>query len=294
MLDGGADGVSFLWSTGETTQTITVPVPTGGASETVSVTVTGANGCVTEESVTFNEGTPPVFELGADTAACDMLELIAEDIPGATYAWSTGETTNSISATMSGLISLTITDSAGCEATDEIMVDVQPTPVAAASFENNNFNFTVNFLNQSNPATGANYQWDFGDGGTSTDASPTYTYALPGAWQVSLIVSNDCGADTTTFVVGQVSVDDDLFGSLIQVYPNPTKGEFFVSSQDMQAEELTIEVLDTRGRSVITHVENQVFGAFVHSINLIDQAEGVYVIKISDGERTTYKRIVRE
>lgn len=38
-----------------------------------------------------------------------------------------------------------------------------------------------------------NYQWDFGDGGTSTEKSPTHSYKSPGNYFVSLKVTDDKG-----------------------------------------------------------------------------------------------------
>lgn len=40
------------------------------------------------------------------------------------------------------------------------------------------------------------YAWSFGDGSTSTDVTPTHTYAASGAYTVSLTVSNGRGSDT--------------------------------------------------------------------------------------------------
>lgn len=40
------------------------------------------------------------------------------------------------------------------------------------------------------------WQWDFGDGGTSTNASPTHTYASSGTYAVQLIACNTNGCDT--------------------------------------------------------------------------------------------------
>ena len=43
------------------------------------------------------------------------------------------------------------------------------------------------------------WEWDFGDGTTSTDSDPTHTYGTPGDYTVSLIVNTDVGcADTMT------------------------------------------------------------------------------------------------
>lgn len=42
------------------------------------------------------------------------------------------------------------------------------------------------------------YQWDFGDQNTSTDASPTHTYAAAGTYDVTLTVTNAGGSNTAT------------------------------------------------------------------------------------------------
>ncbi len=54
---------------------------------------------------------------------------------------------------------------------------------------------TVSFVNNSN--NGLSYQWDFGDGQTSTLLNPTHTYTSMGHYTVTLIVDGgSCGSDT--------------------------------------------------------------------------------------------------
>jgi len=43
--------------------------------------------------------------------------------------------------------------------------------------------------------------WDFGDGGRSDRLRPGHTYESPGQYEVVLVASNDCGADTSRQVV---------------------------------------------------------------------------------------------
>ncbi len=54
----------------------------------------------------------------------------------------------------------------------------------------------VQFNNQAPGAT--SFQWSFGDGGTSTAASPSYTYTTAGTYAVTLTVVNPGGSLTTT------------------------------------------------------------------------------------------------
>ena len=54
--------------------------------------------------------------------------------------------------------------------------------------------FTVDFQNTSTNAT--SYTWNFGDGGTSTDVSPSHTYNSDGLYTVTLVASaGSCGSD---------------------------------------------------------------------------------------------------
>ena len=67
------------------------------------------------------------------------------------------------------------------------------TPVSA-DFAVVNNGWTIEFNNLSIAAD--SFFWDFGDGTTSTQQHPTYTYTLPDLYEVSLIALNGCGADT--------------------------------------------------------------------------------------------------
>jgi PKD repeat protein len=53
----------------------------------------------------------------------------------------------------------------------------------------------VQFTDQSTGTAPLTYTWDFGDGGTSPETSPSHTYQAAGTYTVTLTVSNDEGSD---------------------------------------------------------------------------------------------------
>jgi gliding motility-associated-like protein len=81
-------------------------------------------------------------------------------------------------------------------------------------------NEAVYFTNQ--PQSGANYLWNFGDGGSSTETNPQHTYYIGGDYSVTLIATSAYGC-TDTFTLG--STIKALVSSSVQVpnafTPNP-------------------------------------------------------------------------
>ena len=68
--------------------------------------------------------------------------------------------------------------------------------------------FTVNFSNLS--TNGTTFEWDFGDGNTSTGLNPSHTYTAVGDYTVQLIADGGlCGIDTTVYT-NYISIDSTL------------------------------------------------------------------------------------
>jgi len=123
---------SYLWSTNETTQSITV-----AASGTYDVDVTTA-GCTATSApiaITVNALPTPVVTTN-NVAICQGAAATLSSTPASAYAWSNGATTSTISVNTAGNYSVTVTDANGCSATSTpiaIAVSANPTVAIAAA-----------------------------------------------------------------------------------------------------------------------------------------------------------------
>jgi gliding motility-associated-like protein len=123
-LHAGNAGSSYLWNTGAATASITATL-----AGTYTVEVTTAAGCsaIFDALVTLAPAVN-VF-LGNDTAICvgQQLQLDAGE-PGASHAWSTGASSQTITVTGPGTYSVVVSNGY-CSASDAIVVQVDPLPV---------------------------------------------------------------------------------------------------------------------------------------------------------------------
>ena len=143
LEETGGDAQSWLWSTGETTQSITVDT-----SGTYSVTITDSNGCTSECEKAVTVNSEPDCEITAPDAVCAELTgnitSVANAGDGATYEWTItngtitdGDGTNQItwSAGTAGTVTIgvTVTNADGCSCTaDAVSVTVNPLPEVEA------------------------------------------------------------------------------------------------------------------------------------------------------------------
>ncbi len=115
-------GTSFIWSTGQTTNQITV---TPAATTTYIVTVTNSNSCSATASRTVTVNARPDANILGDTVICVGENTTLTATGGGTYLWSTGQTTSSItvSPTQNTTYRVTVTNSNQC--TDIAFVSVE-------------------------------------------------------------------------------------------------------------------------------------------------------------------------
>jgi PKD repeat protein len=120
-------GGTYSWSTGATTQQITV---TPSVTTTYSLTYTAA-GCTPVTAagiVTVNPN--PTVSLGSDTTLCaaDFPYTLLATVTGTNnqFTWSTGDQSQSITIATGGTYTVNVTNSSGCSASDAIQITSDP------------------------------------------------------------------------------------------------------------------------------------------------------------------------
>lgn len=102
---------------------IASPVARPATTTAYTVTGTSALGCTTSASVTITVDKPPHVELGSDITTCEGTAVrLDASVTGASWLWSTGETTPVITVTQAGIYSVIVTAGA-CTVMDAVRVD---------------------------------------------------------------------------------------------------------------------------------------------------------------------------
>jgi gliding motility-associated-like protein len=116
---------SYLWQDGSVNSSYNV-----NASGIYIVAVTNACGAV-RDSIVVTVKASPLFSLGKDTTLCGSASILLDTgIPNATYLWSTGATTTSITVLNASQYWVRVTVDQ-CSATDTIIVKVVDFPLVS-------------------------------------------------------------------------------------------------------------------------------------------------------------------
>jgi len=228
---GPVNIVNYYWTANPTDASLSgqqnsaSPIVTPQETTTYQCRINDNNGCLDSASVTVNVRPRLAGNILADPGyqctdkPVDVnFQPIVAPLPGATYAWtfddgvpatSTLPTPPQIVWTTPGIkdISLHIEES-GCEETFYFQYTVYPDPLASftAAGAFGCQPIEVTFSNASSNLENPTYLWDFGDGTTETMANPSHIYTEPGAYDVTLTVTNSTGCVNTLTINNMVEV----------------------------------------------------------------------------------------
>jgi PKD repeat protein len=155
---------------------------------------------------------PPVadFTVSCDGLSCNFGEG-STDSDGTVESWSwdfgdgvsstVRNPTHTYATAGAYQVRLTVTDNGAATGDRTRAVTVPPPPNTApvAGFSSNCSGLACGFTDGSTDAEGSvvSWAWDFGDGSSSTVRNPSHTYGAAGAYEVTLIATDDDGSTAT-------------------------------------------------------------------------------------------------
>lgn len=249
-LDAGFAGSTYLWSTGATSQTITVS--TAGA---YSVTVNDQNGCNGSDSGSVSVLQRPSADAGEDKALCENSSAVLTAAGGVAYQWTTGDATNEITVTKPGSYEVTVTGDNGCTDTDEANVALSPVQTGSiAGNDNAVLNETTQYSVNDN--SGSTYAWQVTNGtlNTAQGSQVDVTWNIAGTGSITVAETNadGCVGEVVTkqVIIGTTGAATVDGGISIRIFPNPASSFIKIQFSNPGIGEYRLNMMDVAGKIV--------------------------------------------
>ncbi|MCX6181399.1 MAG: gliding motility-associated C-terminal domain-containing protein [Bacteroidetes bacterium] len=125
-FDAGSSFATYAWSNGEKTKSIITH-----DAGVYTLVVSDSAGCSSSDTVELVVNALPEINIGPDMSMCEGQEPVVFSVPMLpqySYAWSTGETSNSISVSKKGWYILRVTSNKNCVKIDSVWLEVKDLP----------------------------------------------------------------------------------------------------------------------------------------------------------------------
>jgi hypothetical protein len=198
-----------------------------------------------------------------------------------TYLWSNGETAPVITVMPTTTTTYTvIVDNGNCQETDSVVVTVNALPVVNLG-NDTTIKWTAGTVTLDAGNPNAAWMWNTGSTTqTETFDNTNLTNGTANTVYVTVTENGCVGSDTLVItVMDDVSINGALDDMELNVYPNPTKGQFNMAIEGFEGE-LTMNIVNLAGQVVYTEVIN-VTPSYVNKFDVSTLSTGVYYIKLT-------------
>ncbi len=198
------------------------------------VTVTDANGCTEEQTITISQIPSPAANATViDEEVCEGQDImLGEDAgDGISWEWSGPNgsipdvqnpiITSSTSADL-GTYTVTVTDAGGCIASSEIVVSAGPSPLANADAINTEICLGQDIELLENAGEALTWSWSGPDGFTSIGQNPIITSissANYGSYTVTITDGNNCTSESTVTIISAPNVSIFVSATETEICP---------------------------------------------------------------------------
>ncbi|MEZ4908766.1 MAG: T9SS type A sorting domain-containing protein [Saprospiraceae bacterium] len=213
---GGVFPYTYLWSNGETTQSIANLSP--GA---YTVIVTDFNNCAAEETVTVAEfGCQGLVVQSTITqnlchGDCNGTIAISGVLNGTSpfsYLWANGDTTANRTDLCSGNYAVTVTDANNCSVPKNFTITSPHELKINLNFTNETANGANNGTATANPSGGTvTYQYQWSTGATSQSINGL----APGTYSITLTDANGCVASQEFIILEYVCPEINIVSAIV-------------------------------------------------------------------------------
>ncbi|MFK7808341.1 MAG: HYR domain-containing protein [Saprospiraceae bacterium] len=215
-------------------------------------------------------------------------------VPPYDYAWDNGQTGTTATDLSPDLYAVVVTDASGCS--NEVFVTVTSNPeivTALDNLENESGNSSNGSIDITSTGGSGNltFEWTADNGFSSVEEDIDGLSA--GTYSCIITDEEGCSTIAGPFVVASASsINDPKLDNEVSIYPNPTEGEVQVHlSNNITNEDVQFEVFSITGQEVgiqsIAQPSNNMY-----TMDISNQVNGVYLVKIRIGEDLLVKRIV--
>jgi|GEM_PF-1916858 len=228
---GGTPPLQYTWSANANSQT--TATASGLTAGTYMVSVTDATGCMQVQSVMINEPAAITVSFTSANVTCESTNngsataTPAQGTAPFTYAWSAnanGQTTQTASGLAAGTYMVSITDTNGCTAVDNITINQNPNITLTVSGANASCYSEEDGTAIASPSGGTpplQYTWSANANGQTTATASgltagTYMVSVTdatGCMQTQSITITEPDAIAVVFSVSNVSCDSTANGS---------------------------------------------------------------------------------
>ncbi len=199
-ISGGTEPYSINWSNGATTEDITQLAPGN-----YFVQVTDARGCIKQEQFAVARQLPLSINVeksySYDCAQQKITQLCKANISGGVppyqISWSSGNVDTSESTLMraeqTATVILRVTDALNCDKSVSFDTEIPHTGISYSTLDCNSHSYQFHLDYPDILFTNVRYEWNFGDGATSTIRNPQHTYLKQGTYDIKVkLLSNEC------------------------------------------------------------------------------------------------------
>ncbi|MBI5646618.1 MAG: VWA domain-containing protein [Ignavibacteriae bacterium] len=269
----GTDSVDVRWEPNTTGRLL------------VSVTDTNT-GCAVHDTlhVAILQGPSPRIQASGAPAFCQGDSVVLDAGAGYTsYLWSDASTSRYCTVRQQGNHYVTVNDGRCSGTSDTMTITVFPNPpIPVITRSGDRLSTTV-----------GPYQYEWARNTQTLPAASTHEYTAiqTGQYTVTVRDSNGCSSTSAPYDVTVLGIDAAPTVADMDVYPDPSRGEFTILLDVDGAEPVHIVVTDVLGRVLMTTTAEVAPGRNTIPVRLHNASPGLYFLGLSTRVSTIQRRI---